>query len=139
MGLEWVRMDTNIGTHDKMIDLLSRPNGHKAFVLYICAMGWAGGQQTDGLVPAGALTINHGSRKLADLLVDCRLWVHADNGAYRFPTWERRQEPAIVREVKKTMQQQAAKRTNCIRWHGKDCGCWQREDDDGGPSLVAIT
>lgn len=132
MGLEWVRMDTNIGTHDKVIDLLSRTNGSKAFVLYMSAMGWSGGQQTDGLIPAGALGINHGTRKLADLLVDVRLWVHAENGAYRFPTWERRQEPAFAREYKRTSQRMSALKTNCIRWHGKDCGCWQR--DDGGDS-----
>jgi len=129
MGLAWVRLDANIGTHDKILDLLSHANGPKAFVLYISALGWCGGQTTDGLVPAAALGINHGTRKLADLLVDVRLWVHAENGAYQFPTWEVRQEPAIAREAKKTMQSMSAKRTNCIRWHGPQCGCWQREED----------
>lgn len=137
MGLEWVRLDTNIGTNDKVVDLLAQPNGAKAFALYICALGWCGGQTTDGLVKRNMLPLLHGSEKLADLLVDVGLWVHDEAGAYKFPTWERRQEPAIAREVKRTMQQQSAKRTNCLRWHGKECGCWQRDEGDGPSPLRA--
>ena len=127
MALPWVRLEGNIGTHDKILDLLSRKDGHRAFVLYICALGWCGGQGTDGVVPAWALGVNHGDRKLGDMLVDCRLWTHEEAGAYRFPTWDRRQEPAIVREVRKTMREMSSRKANCVRWHGKDCGCWQNE------------
>jgi hypothetical protein len=130
MALPWVRLDSNIGTHDKVLDLLSRPNGHKAFVFYIAAMGWCGGQGTDGVITLAAFTINHGSRKLADLLVDVRLWEHREAGAYAFPTWARRQESAMVREVRATLQSMGAKKANCIRWHGKDCGCWQRPESE---------
>lgn len=129
MALPWVRMDSNIGTHDKVLDLLSRPSGHKAFTFYVCAMGWCGGQGTDGVVPPSAFAINHGTRRLADLLVDVRLWEHVEGGAYRFPTWARRQESAMTREVKATLQAMGAKKANCRRWHGPDCGCWQRPGD----------
>jgi hypothetical protein len=128
MALPWVRLDSNIGTHDKVLDLLGRPSGHKAFVLYICALGWCGGQGTDGLVPAGALAINHGSRRLADILVDVGLWEHAPGGAYQIRNWSRRQETAVVREIRRTMQTMGAKKANCKRWHGPDCGCWEREE-----------
>jgi len=130
MALPWVRLDTNIGTHDKILELLEHRDGPKAFVLYISAMGWSGGQGQDGLVPKHALTMNHGSVKLANLLVDVRLWEHAENGAYRFPTWARRQETATVREIRKTLQTMGARKANCKRWHGPDCGCWQRPDSE---------
>ena len=102
-------------------------------------MGWSGAHQKDGEIPSGALAINHGNRKLADLLVDFQLWIHAEGGAYRFPTWDRRQEPAMVREVKRTMQKMGARKANCRRWHGPDCGCWQADGGDEGPSLMAVT
>lgn len=130
MPLPWVRLDTNIGTHDKILDLLTRKDGHKAFVLYVCALGWSGGQGTDGHIPAGAIAVNHGTRKLADTLVDAGLWEHAPAGAYQIRNCARRQETATVREIKRTLQQMGAKKTNCKRWHGPDCGCWQRDEGD---------
>jgi hypothetical protein len=128
MALPWVRLDSNIATHDKVLDLLSRPNGHKAFVLWTCALGWSGGQATDGIVPRSALPINHGTSKLADLLVDVRLWEHAENGAYRIRNWDRRQETAIAREGREAMKRMSSRKANCTRWHGTDCGCWRNPE-----------
>lgn len=130
MALPWVRLDTNIGTHDKILELLEHRDGPKAFVLYISAMGWSGGAGQDGRIPAHALGINHGNRKLADLLVDVRLWEHIEGGGYRFPTWDRRQEPAIAREVRATLKAMGGRKGNCVRWHGPDCGCWQRPESE---------
>lgn len=130
MALPWVRLDTNIGTHDKVLTLLSHKDGHKAFVLYVCALGWAGGQGTDGHIPAAALAVNHGNRRLADLLVDVGMWEHKEGGAYQIRNWARRQETATVREVRATLQAMGAKKANCKRWHGPDCGCWQRPDSE---------
>jgi hypothetical protein len=130
MALPWVRLDANISSHDKVLDLLSRPNGHRAFTLYICALGWSGGQGSDGVIPRLVLPMVHGTPKLADLLVDVGLFEHAEAGAYVIRNWNLRQETSVVREVKRELQKQGARRTNCQRWHGKDCGCWQRPESE---------
>ena len=50
MGLPWVRLDANIATHDKILNLLSDPSKHKwqAIASYMFALGWSGGHGTDG-------------------------------------------------------------------------------------------
>jgi hypothetical protein len=119
-------LDSNIATHDKVLALLARPNGAKAFVLYVCALGWSGGQASDGLIPAHVLPVVHGNQKLAWTLVDVGLWEHAEGGAYRIRNWALRQETSMVREIKAEAKAQASRKANCIRWHGKACGCWTR-------------
>ena len=72
-GLPWVRLDANIGTHDKLAPLQLTPDGRSAFVLYVCSIGWAGGHGTDGLIPKHTLSfIAPGlpkQQKLAQLLL----------------------------------------------------------------------
>ncbi len=129
MSLPWVRLDSNIATHDKVLDLLSRPNGHKAFTLYICALGYSGAHGTDGRIKRLALPMCHGTSKLADLLVDVGLFRHLEAGDYEIHNWELRQEGEIVREMKAEGIRLASQKANCVRWHGKACGCWNRKDN----------
>lgn len=125
MTLPWVRLDSNIGTHDKVLDLLGRPSGHKAFVLYICALGWSGAHGTDGIVRATALPMCHGNRRLADLLVDVGMFLHREGGDYEIRNFNMRQETGIVREMKAIGRQLSSRKANCKRWHGPDCECWR--------------
>lgn len=127
MSLPWVRLDANIGTHDKILALLNEKEGAKAFVLYVCALGYAGGHATDGLIPKYALPVLHGSPRLATLLVNHRLWEYQDAETYRIRNYEQRQELAAITEAKRL----AALKANCVRWHSKDCGCWKHSE---GPS-----
>lgn len=122
MSLPWVRLESNIGTHDKILHLLSMKDGAKAFVLYVSALGYAGGHATDGKIERCVLTVNHGTPRLAQLLVEARLWeYHAEGGGhYQIRNWAQRQELAAVTALK----QAAGSRAACIRWHGKGCGCW---------------
>ena len=126
MSLPWVRLDSNIGTNDKVLALLNEKDGARAFVLYVCALGYCGGHRTDGLVKKHTLTVNHGNERLAQMLIDHGLWEYdaAGGGHYRVRNWDARQETSLVTEAKREAQQRAAKRTNCLRYHGKDCGCW---------------
>lgn len=124
MSLPWVRLDANIGTHDKTLSLLGRKDGHKAFTLYVCALGWAGGHGTDGFIPTGALPVLHGTPRLADLLVAERLWEQADNGWW-IRNYAHRQELEVVTAAKRAAQRIGAAQTNCRRYHGPDCGCWK--------------
>jgi hypothetical protein len=55
-GLPWVRLDSNLATHDKILALLSdrtapRGDRYQAAWSYTCSMGYAGGHGTDGLPP----------------------------------------------------------------------------------------
>ena len=122
MALPWVRLDANIGTHDKILDLLAERDGSKAFVLYICALGWAGGQGTDGRIKASALPHIHGTRRLAKMLVDQGLWKYNGSAdSWAIHNWSERQELAVITDARHL----AAKKANCVRWHRKDCGCWK--------------
>lgn len=135
MTLPWVRWDSNIGTHDKVLSLLGEKDGAKAFVLYGCALGWAGGHATDGRVPKWALSINHGNERLARLLVEHRLWEYDPEGGgnYVIHNFAIRQELAAITEGKRAAAQLGARKANCRRWHGPDCGCWDK------PNIVTAT
>lgn len=128
MPLPWVRLDANIGTHDKILSLLSQPSGEKAFVLYVCALGYAGAHGTDGHIPKYALKVNHGSEKLARMLIDHRLWEYNGDGGFVIRNWELRQELMSTTEAKGRSASVAAKKANCVRWHGEGCGCWKESE-----------
>lgn len=127
MALPWVRLDSNIASHDKILALLAERDGAKAFVLYICALGYAGGHGTDGRIPKYALPVLHGSVKLANLLVDHRLWQHdpTDTTGYLIRNFDQRQELAVITEGKRAAQSIGGRKAMCRRHHGPDCGCWR--------------
>lgn len=124
MGLPWVRLDSDIANHDKIVQLLDHRDGHKAFTLYICALGWSGGAGTDGHIPRHMLTRLYGQKRLAELLVDTRLWEYAEDG-WTIRNWAQRQELAAVSEGKKAAARLGARKANCRRHHGPECGCWE--------------
>lgn len=120
MGLPWVRLDSNINQHDKVLSLLGDRDGYRALTVYVFGLGWSGGQGTDGFIPRGALPVLHGQDRHARLLVDHRLWEYAEGG-WRIRNWAERQETTGVSEAKRLASQKA----NCVRHHGPDCGCWR--------------
>jgi hypothetical protein len=122
MPLPWVRLDSNIGTHDKILSLLCERDGAKAFVLYISALGYSGGHGTDGHIPTYALRTNHGTPRLAGLLVKHRLWEENGEG-YVIPKWAERQELTFTTDAKS----RAARKAACGRWHDEGCMCWKEE------------
>lgn len=131
MGLPWVRLDSNIGTHDKTLELLDHKDGARAFTLYVCALGWAGGHGTDGLIRKHALRALAPSlrapEKLARLLVDVGLWDYAEGG-WLIRNYLERQQSSFVTESVSAQKAAAARKANCIRWHGPDCGCWSSQN-----------
>lgn len=123
MSLPWVRLDSHIGSHDKILNLLNDPSPKKwqAAFSYCCALGWAGDQGTDGLIPPVALNFVHGTPATARLLVKYRLWAEATNG-WEIVNFLARQEMAAVTAGKREARRVAAEKGNCARWHGP--GCW---------------
>ena len=125
MSLPWVRLDSNIASHDKIVRLLSQKDGHKAFTLYVCGLGYAGGHATDGHIPTAALPFIHGTERLARQLVEVQLWDSADEG-WSIRNWGSRQELAIVTSIKEAAKRRASAKANCTRWHAPECGCWKQ-------------
>jgi hypothetical protein len=128
VGLPWVRLDSNIASHDKMLHLLSDPSSKRwqAAASYMFSLGWSGGIGTDGKIPRAALPFVHGSVATAQLLVKYELWEPVPDG-YLIHNYATRQELEIVSEAKRAAQRAGGLKGNCIRHHGQDCGCWRAE------------
>lgn len=126
-GLPWVRLDSGIASHDKMLNLLGDPSAKRwqAAASYMFALGWCGNHGTDGHIPATALAFVHGTKSTADLLVRYGLWQPAVNG-WHVPNYLLRQQSSLTGDEVKAAQQTGSKKGNCIRWHGDDCGCWRQ-------------
>ena len=125
MALPWVRLDSNIATHDKILDLLddqkaSKAVKYQALWSYCAALGWAGGQGTDGEIRKTALPFIHGTEQTARLLVTYRLWSETPTG-WHIVNFEMRQELEAVTAGKREAQRAGAAKGNCKRWHGDTC------------------
>lgn len=116
-------MDSNIATHDKILDVLAQRNGVNAAWMYVCSLGYSGGHGTDGAIPFNALPFIHGNKSLPGLLVDARLWTPEPAG-WSIPNWAERQEMSMITEQKRAAQSKGGTKGNCIKHHGPDCGCW---------------
>lgn len=125
MALPWVRLDSNIASHDKILALLAQRDGAKAFVLYVCGLGYAGGHGTDGRIPRYALPVLHGTERLARMLIDHQLWQYDEKGEYQIHNWDTRQELVAITAGKRMAQSVGGKKAMCHRHHGPDCGCWR--------------
>lgn len=139
MGLPWVRLDASIATHDKILRAVHVRGGKAAVAVYMFSLGWSGGHATDGHIPEYALPMIHATKADVAILVDVGLWESDPvDGGWRIRNYIERQELAVVSEVKRASQRLAARRTNCIRWHGKECGCW-KGDDDAPPTIPTLS
>lgn len=127
MALPWVRLDSSIASHDKILALLSDPSAARwqAAASYMFALGWSGLHETDGKVTRSALVFVHGNAKTARLLEKYDLWKE-ENGGWRIKNYDSRQLTSALAEAKRSAQQAGGAKGNCIRHHGKDCGCWKK-------------
>lgn len=118
MTLPWVRIDANIASHDKILNLLDDPSPKRwqAFATYVCAIGWSADRGTDGRIPTNALRFMHGTPTTARLLVRHGLWHENANGweIHNYATYQ-----ATTSTIDTTRRE--AQRAACIRWHGREC------------------
>lgn len=126
MPLPWVRLDSNVGTHDKILALKADPSAKKwqAMASYFVALAWSGGQGTDGKVPSYALESVLATTQTARLLVKYRLWIEDGNG-WEIVNYANRQELNVVAEAKRAAQSAGGRKARCRANHGPDCGCWK--------------
>ena len=128
MALPWVRLDSSIASHDKILALLSDPSPKKwqAVSSYMFALGWSGVNGTDGRIPTSALPFIHGNAQTARLLVKYGLWTEIDAGNYAIRNYAERQQLTLITEAKRAAASTAGRKAACVRHHGPDCGCWKR-------------
>lgn len=126
MALPWVRLDTNIGSHDKILSLLSDPSAKRwqAYASYVTALAWSGGHGTDGRIPVSALPFVHGTTATARLLVKHKLW-DEQTAAWQIVNFGTRQMTADVVTKVTGDKRRAGVKGNCIRHHG--AGCWDEQ------------
>lgn len=124
MALPWVRLDTNVGTHDKILALKcdASPDRWQAMASYFVALAWSGGQNTDGSIPEYALDSVLANKTTARLLVKYRLWKESTAG-WEIVNYADRQATSRVRSAKAEARRIASEKANCTRWHG--AGCWR--------------
>jgi hypothetical protein len=122
MALPWVRLDSNIASHDKILYLLADPSAARwqAAASYMFALGWSGAQGTDGFVPKTALIFVHGTTKTARLLEKYGLWEES-RGGWQIKNYGQRQQLSVVSDAKAAQIRQASAKANCVRWHGDSC------------------
>lgn len=121
MGLPWIRLDTAIADHPKMLDLADG-KAFQAMTMHLLAMTYAGKHGTDGLIPKGALPFIHGRKADADRLVSVGLWKVAPGG-WEIHGWDEYQ----LSDDESKARKQRAKKGGCIKNHGAECGCWRNE------------
>lgn len=135
MALPWVRLDSSIASHDKILALLADPSPKRwqAVSSYMFALGWSGEHGTDGRIPLSALPFVHGTQTTARLLVKYGLWDEHDITGYLIHNYLDRQELNIVAAGKRASARLASRKANCTRWHGVSCGCWMNPETDTNP------
>lgn len=124
MALPWVRLDSNIATHDKIVALVDEKDGYRSAFSYVCSLGYAAGHETDGLVQFGALGFVHGTKKTAEMLVKHYLWSPTPLG-WQIVNYGKRQQLSATTALIKNARSAGAKKANCTRWHGAACRCWE--------------
>ena len=122
MTLPWVRLDSSISSHDKMLSLVNDPSPARwqAAASYMFALGWSGLQETDGRIPLAALPFVHGNAKTSRLLVKHRLWTEAVTG-FQIVNYGSRQQLSSASDAKVAQLALASLKANCVRWHGDSC------------------
>lgn len=127
MPLPWVRLDSNLAAHDKILALTSeKPEAlaYRAAFSYVCSIGYAGFHETDGLISFTALPFVHGTKRSAQLLVAHYLWT-PDQLGWQIVNYAKRQASAATVQHIRNARRAAANKGNCVRWHGPHCKCWE--------------
>lgn len=79
MGLPWVRLDTQLPSNPKVLELAASRQWRAAFV-YVASLAYCGQHGTDGFIPPTAFPFIHATKADAAALVHVGLWNLAPNG-----------------------------------------------------------
>lgn len=135
--MAWAKVDDKLFSHPKW---LSTPKGGKA--LWVSALSWCAGQETDGIVPAHVLTLLGGTKRDANDLVASGLWEKSEDGTqFRFHDWVDYQPDSASQAAKRRAESDGGKKGMHTRWHTKRGlfvpGCpWCEEDGEPPQGVV---
>lgn len=126
MSLPWVRLDTALPDHPKMLALVDGyKDGRASAFVFVCSMAYAGRHGTDGYIPRAALPRIGGRNVDADRLVEVGLWHKDGANGWVIHGWAEYQPSTDETQERKRRIQESSRKANCVRWHGPDCGCWK--------------
>ena len=126
MSLPWVRLDTNIASHDKILTLLSHRGGRGIAFSYLCSIAYSGLNGTDGHIPFAALPFIHATKRDMEILVEVGLLAPNPRG-WTVINYAERQQLSNATTAIRAAQRVGAQKGNCVRHHGPECGCWQEK------------
>lgn len=111
MGLVWIRLNTTMPDHPKVLALLDQRNGHRAAFVWVACMCYAGKHDTGGFVPKGAIG------GLAARTVDMAQLVGAGlaesvDGGWELTGWDEYQVSDATAKARKASARKAAE----VRW-----------------------
>lgn len=116
MGYPWIRLDTNLPSHEKFIELSEYGDrGLAAGFVYVSSLAYAGANGTDGYIPRGALPFIHGKPSHARLLLEVRLWVEAERG-WKIHNYGDRNVVGAMQQVISEELSAAGKKGAAARW-----------------------
>jgi len=119
-GLPWMRVDTNLPTHDKVLELVGvGARGKAAAFVYVCGLAYSVGHGTDGFVRRAALPFIHGTTGDVRLLVDARLWIPVDGG-WAIANFGTRQVAAASSQALSDVRAEAGRKGAAKRWGDND-------------------
>lgn len=110
MGLPWIRLDTQIFDHPKVLSLIAQGQ-YRAVVAHLAAMTYAGKHGTDGFIDRAALPWIHCRPADAVLLVDAEMWVESAGG-WNIHGWDEYQMSDDAAKARRLKAQHAA----AVRW-----------------------
>lgn len=118
MSLPWIRLDTNVFDHPKILNLLELDEdddtapGRRALTLYFFGLTYTGKHELDGFVPRSAIRLIGASKADAQHLVDVGLWISDGTAGWNTHGWADRQ--ASTEEAK--ARSEKARKAAQTRW-----------------------
>lgn len=111
MPLPWVRLDTSFPYNPKLLAMISEKDGHRAGLVYLCALAYAGAHGTDGFIPREALPFIHARGSDADRLMRHGFF-REQPGGWLIHGWTEFQESNAETQARRARAQAAAQ----ARW-----------------------
>ena len=111
--MQWVRLDTAVPRNHKIVELTSTTAGYRSAFAWVCALAYAGEQETDGFIPRSALKIIGATPRDVERLVEVRLFIPDEGGGgWWLNDWTEYQPTSDV------MRQRSinAKNAAAVRW-----------------------
>lgn len=110
MALPWVRLDTAFPMNPKVLSLVESKKW-QSIACYVSSLAYSGAQGTDGFLPGTCLPFVHGTKRVADDLVNVGLW-RGVPGGWEINGWLEYQASSEEHEQRKARAKAAAE----IRW-----------------------